>query len=211
VKKGVLLVIGCVVLVGFLVLGGVGIWFFMNRDSDGGEGGLPGGRGEVVVPEGWETYTNSNYKIELSYPGGDWVFTVAKDGSDMLALVIRLEDTSQEKMNVYGDMMTPFYDIGVTAYPNPEGLSAKNWYLDQFGESSKASAEAKIEISTVGGVAAIKYAEPTAPASGPSTAYLVAYDDWMYSFVYSAVAHQDTHEKYLADFEKILDSVKFLE
>jgi len=209
-KKGILLVVGCLgclTLIVLLVVVALPAGTILIEKIS--QGGLSGGEKAVVIPDNWKTYTNSVNKLEFSYPG-NWSFEVARDDPQMLSVIVRLEDESQEKMNVYGEMMTPFYDIGIMVNPNPEGLSARQWYLNQFGEGSKGTAAEKIETLTVGGVEAIKYAEPTAPASGPSTAILVGFNGRMYSFVYSAVAYKETHEKYLADFDLILDSVKFL-
>lgn len=203
-KKEILLAAGCLVLIGFLILAGGGLWLLLRNKEEP----VPP-IGKVELPESWKTFRNTNYQFEFRYPA-DWSFEKT-DNPNMLTVIIRKEDLKQEKMVVYGEEMTPFYEIAVYAEKSPENLSAREYYLNMFGESSKQKALEDMEEVTVGDSSGVKYLEPMAPASDSATAVIVAKGGSIYRFVYSVLAPEGMYDKYLTDFELLLQSVKFLE
>ena len=211
-KKG--LVVGILVGVlglGFLILLGVGVFFFLNKSKD--EVGVGEDRyeiGEDIRYEDWETYINTNYQLEFRHPA-DWSFEVVVDNENMLSVVMRKVDLGQSSVDVMGEMMDPFYDINITVMKNDKDLPVKEYYLNQFMEGdSRDYAREKAEEIMVGSEEGIMYEEGVAPASGPATAVMAVYNGRIYTFVYSAVAAKDTHEKYLDVYNRILSSVEFL-
>ena len=163
---------------------------------------------ESTIPSGWKSYENKESKLSFQYPQ-DWDFNVIRDDAEMLSIGLSKEDQEQEKVMVYEEM-TPLYQINVMVSPNPENLSAKESRLKQFGESSRAQEEQKLQQVSYDGVDGVKFPEGAAPSSGPSTVVLLAKNNRLYNFTYSAMAHQDTHEKFISDFNTLLSSIKFL-
>ena len=170
---------------------------------------LPSIEQELTIPSDWETYENQEHRFSFQYPS-DWSFNVIRDDTEMLSLGLSKEDQEQEKVMIYEEM-TPLYQISVMVSHNPQNLTAKEARLKQFGESSRAQEEQKLQTVSYGGVDGIKYPEGAAPASGSSTAVLLAKNNRLYNFTYSAIAHKETHEKFMGEFEQILSTVKFLE
>lgn len=164
---------------------------------------------ESIIPSDWKSYENEKHQFGFQHPS-DWRFNVIRDDADMLSIGLSKEDQEQEKVMVYEEM-TPLYQISVMVSYNPQNLTPKEARLKQFTESSRAQEEQKLQIVSYDGVDGIKYSEGAAPASGPSTAVLLAKNNKLYNFTYSAIAHKETHEKFMGEFEQILSTVKFLE
>jgi len=157
---------------------------------------------------GWHLYENRLHNLSFQYPIG-WQLEEIADEPQFLSVVLKKEDISQERVSVSdGEKIMPVYSINIRVNKNSKKLSVKNYYLSQFATSSRAQAEKKIEELTVAGRPAIKYLEGSAPASGPSTIVLVATEDKIYSFSYSALAKKETHEKFLDQFNLLLTTVK---
>jgi len=158
----------------------------------------------------WQIFENQKHKFSFKYPAG-WELSENVDRPDLYTLTLSRKDISQEKVMVYTEEMDAAYSINISVEPNTKGFSAEESYLDMFGESSKAKAKEGIEEVTFGGVTGIKYPEFAAPSSGPATGILIAHNEKLYRFVYGALAHQETHEKYLPEFMDILKTLKFLD
>jgi len=156
----------------------------------------------------WRAFENEKHKFSFKYPN-NWELSVNADREDLYSLSLSKKDASQEKVQVYIEEMVPVYSINVSVEENTEGLSAEEVYLDMFGESSKETAKEGIEKASFSGAEGIKYPEVSAPSSGPATGILLAHNQKLYRFVYSAMAHQETHEKFLSEFMEILGTLKF--
>jgi hypothetical protein len=162
------------------------------------EGGLEkkSAEEETQIPSGWQEYQDEERKLAFAYPP-DWQFSVFTDQPKMFGISVKKDD--------------PYYSINITVQDNPQGLSAKEERLSQFmaGTSRETEAAKLLEIM-VDGQKAVRYAEGAAPASGPSTVVSVAYAGKIYRFTYSAMATQETHEKFLDVFDQLMQTVKFL-
>jgi len=164
---------------------------------------------EPLVPSDWMEYVSQAQGFSFSYPPS-WSLEVVRDEADSLILSLKMEDTSQEMVFVYEEMV-PSYQITMAVEENDEGLTAKQKHLNNFTASSRAGEEENISQVSYGGAEGIKYLEGVAPSSGPGTGILLSFKDKFYRLTYSALAHKETHEKYLGDFEKILSSLRFTE
>lgn len=169
---------------------------------------LPPGGGEI--PSDWETYESTRWKVSFGYPP-DWELNEFTVNPNMLNVSFALQDKTQEKIEVYTDKMYPSYNIQITAQENKEGLSPMDFYLQNFGDSSKEQARQKTKAVKYGGVSGIAFDEGAAPASGPAKGVLLAKGNYMYRFMYGALATEKTHEKYMSVFKQILGSIEFLE
>lgn len=163
---------------------------------------------EEKVPADWQTYKNDKYKFSFQYPA-DWEFEVTFDQEDLFGIDIVKKDTTQEKLLLYEEEMVPSYNMMVRVEPNPENISAKEKRLSYFGAQSREQEEKNLKPYTVGGVEGIRFFEGSAPASGPVTMVLLTHGGSFYQFSYGALAHQETHEKFLKDFELLLSTVEF--
>ena len=165
---------------------------------------------EDEVTVGWQTYENDKYKFGFKYPP-DWNLEVSFDREDLFSLSIVKEDVDQEKVLLYEDEAVPSYNMMVRVEPNPKGISAREQRLSYFGEGSKEQEEKTFKDINVGGIKGIRFFEGAAPASGLATMVLLTYDGNFYQFSYGALAHQETHEKFLKDFETLLSTVEFFD
>jgi len=163
---------------------------------------------ESTIPSDWKSYENKENKFSFQYPG-DWIFNVIRDDVDMLSIGLNKEDQEQGKVMVYEEMM-PLYQINVMVSPNSKNLTARQSRLNQFSESSRAQEEENLQTVNYDGVDGIKFPEGAAPSSGPSIVVLLTKNNKFYNFTYSAMAHKETHEKFISDFNTLLSSIKFL-
>lgn len=160
-----------------------------------------------VIPGNWKQYQNNKHSLSFSYPP-DWIFKVITDSDTFLSINLTKEDGDQEKVQVYEEAMTPSYNISITAEANNKGLTARDYYLQNFVLSAQKAAEEQLTNVTVSGIEGIEYSEGAAPSSGPATAVLVSKNDKVYRFTYSAMAFPESHQKYLETFRNLLQSVK---
>lgn len=158
----------------------------------------------------WRVFENKKHQFSFKYPAS-WELSVNADREDLYSLSLGKKDALQEKIMVYIEEMVPSYAINISVENNPEKLSAEESYLDMFGESSKEKAKEGIEEVAFGGAKGIKYPEVSMPSSGPATGILLAHKQKLYRFVYSALAHKETHEKFLSEFMEILETLEFSE
>ena len=164
---------------------------------------------ESVIPSDWKSYKNEKHQLSFQYPP-NWSFNVIRDDAEMLSIGLSKEDKEQEKVMFYEEMM-PLYQINVMVSSNTKNLTAKESRLNQFIESSRAQEEEKLEAVNYGRADGVKFPEGAAPSSGLSTVVLLAKNNKLYNFTYSALTHKETHEKFMAEFEKILLTINFLE
>lgn len=158
----------------------------------------------------WQTYESTIHKLAFNYPP-DWQLNILKDEPTFLTLFLHREDVGQKKVATGNTELVPTYDIFLKVEENNQGLSAREIYLSNFLESAKQEAEEKIKPVKFAGLEGIEYPEGVAPASGPATVVLLTDGKKFYQFTYQALAHQETHEKYLPEFYRLLESLKFLE
>lgn len=177
-------------------------------------GCLPQGdkKEEVVLEEktaDWKEYQNQERKLSFKHPL-DWQFSLINDTPQMFGAELKKEDESQEKIVVYTEEMVPYYSINISIVNNPKGLTAREHRLSQFGASSRAREEANLVDVRVGGQEGVRYSEGAAPSSGSSIMVAVAYSGKIYRFTYSALATEETHQKFLEVFDQLINTVKFL-
>lgn len=199
-----------IILVAVLVIGG-GIVFLSSGKKGDGDSKEAKKEGNVKVQDedkysGWEEYTNDELGISFKYPS-DWEFSINTQREGFFSCNLHLDDTSQPKIEIYTEEMTPSYSIGITVEDNKKGMSAREYHLDMFGDSSKKREEERISNVSYSGVDGIEYLEAMAPSSGSGYGVLLSDGDRLYRFVHSALATKDTHEKYLSTYKDILDTV----
>jgi len=167
---------------------------------------------ELEVPQqplaDWKEFVSPEHGFSFSYPS-DWKLEGPNKGENYYNLSLKKEDNTQEKVLVYEEKMTPYYSISVSVEDNTKGLTPKEKRLSYYGEKAREKAEAEMESLKVGGYPAVKTLEGTAPSSGPSTMVTVGRGNKFFNFTYSALAHKDTHNKYLPTFDKLLETVTF--
>lgn len=138
----------------------------------------------------WKTYENIKAGISFKYPG-DWEISFGE--SNHMGIILKKIDQLQEKVDLPGDIKQfPEYSIVINLPPN---------------ESMKIPETNEKVI--VGGIQGTKFSQGAAPSSGPSTLVTVEKDNSTYLFSYNAMAHQETHTKYLNIFDQILSTFKF--
>ena len=156
----------------------------------------------------WETYQSAQWPLSFLYPKG-WELSIGKDNELGFDVHFKYEDPLQEQVEVYTEKMPATYQIDISQDKNPKNLSARDFYLDQFADNGKQSAQKQITGISVGPMEAILYDEGAGGASGPSKIALVTVGDKAYRFTYSATAYPETHEKFMHMFNHMLDSVSF--
>jgi len=161
-----------------------------------------------TIPDNWTTYKNTLHNFSFKHPS-DWNIEVITDTANFTSVIIKKDDTTQEDLEMYTEMITPQYSINVTVNQNKKSLSSKDFYLDNFSESSRAKATQDIEEITIAGLPAIKYPEGAAPSSGPSTGILITKGNKAFRLIYSALAYKETHLKFMPEFETLLSSFIF--
>jgi hypothetical protein len=167
---------------------------------------------QTKAPVDWQEYTSQTHKFSFHY-GSDWELRPEIDREDLLTFFLVVEDENQEKRKneLTGEMMTCEYMISVRVEDNPDNLSAKEHELSRYIPQGRDTIAAGLEDITVAGIEGYKHSGPrTPPSSGDFTEIKLAPGNGkVYSFVYSAAAHPDTHEKYLEEFEQILETLEF--
>jgi hypothetical protein len=142
-----------------------------------------------AIPDNWKTYKNQKAGIAFQYPP-DWVLTTGE--SNHMVIGLTKKDLTQEEVILPGDSKEPAtYLITIELPPNTGILIP-----------------AQTEKMTIDGKTGVRYLEGVAPASGPATFVVVG--NSQYVFTYGAMAHEDTHTKYLKTFDQILSTVKFI-
>jgi len=200
-KKGVAVLV--MVAIGVAVVLGL---VFKTGEKESGEG-------EIVNQQaGWQEFSQQNHKFSLRYPEG-WLFVPEIERADLFTGVFEKEEESQEKVKneITGEMFTAVYDISVRVEVNSDNLSAKEHELKRYIPEGRADIAAGLEDITIAGVEGFRDTGPsTPPSSGDWTGIKLAPGNGkVYSFVYHAAAHKETHEKYLDEFYKILETLKF--
>jgi hypothetical protein len=159
----------------------------------------------------WKIYKNEDFEIQLKYPS-DWELRIVeKSWADKLfGIFLNKKDLAQEPVTLPGDTTEKAsYSISFVVMSNPQNYSAKDFYLNQFSLNSRSTAEKEIELIGIGDLDGIRYLEGAAPSSGAVTVILVARGNKTYRFEYSAMAHPETHEKFISVFDQVLSTFEF--
>ena len=155
------------------------------------------------VYKDWKTYTNATLGISFKYPA-DWVLNEINDTT----IGLSFQDTSQEQIEVYTEMMTPSYSMNISVENNEDGVSAKESILSMYMESSRAEAEKGMDSVEHAGLEGTTYDEMVAPSSGKGYGILLSDGEKLYRFVYAALATKETHEKYLDVLDGVLSTLE---
>lgn len=139
---------------------------------------------------GWKVYSDQKTGIEFKYPA-DWEISFGENKNMVISLT--KIDKSQELVLYPGDVKEEAkYQINISLPPN-------------FNSTIPDNAE-KV---TVGGLDGFRFTQGGGPASGLSTVVVIKAKD--YRFSYWAMAHSETHNKYLGVFDQILTTFKFVD
>ena len=168
---------------------------------------------EVGPYADWVVFDQPNHKFSLKHPQ-DWLYVPEIDKETLLTGTLEREDPEQEDFidEMTREPFTVVYVINMRVEDNPNNLSAKEHELSTYIPQARADMESKLEEVTIAGIPGIKMADDIRQVntSGGVTQYKLAPGNGkVYSFWYVASAHQDTHEKYLSEFEEILSTLKF--
>ncbi len=162
---------------------------------------------QLKIPATWENYSNTKHGISFSYPD-DWNFKVITDNNDYLSTRIYNEDTSQEKIEVYGELMYPTYDIFITVEKNPDNLSPKDFYLNNFTPSARESALEEITEEIINDVAVVRYQEGMAKAATQAArAALFTKGNKAYRVVFQPISDPEMNNVYDDVYQKVLSSI----
>jgi hypothetical protein len=162
------------------------------------------GAGAVAVDDdedefaGWKTYRNEKYGFEVSYPG-DWkIKTQAEYLTPTNITYLSKEDDAQEKVFFPGaedEYIKAVYDITISIEEQD--------FLDSAIENYDTQ---EIKIDSING---IRWEEAAAPSSGSAIVTAFPYNDMIYVITYTALAHEDTHLKFIDTYSKILKTLRF--
>jgi len=183
-----------------------------NKEEEVGKTGV--GKTKVGETElaGGKEYRSDTHKFSFNYPS-EWEIVPEIDKDSLLTMKLLFVDKSQaERENeLTGGMMPSEYWINVRVENNPDNLSAKDFGVKQYLSESKAEMKAKLKDFSLNGVDGYTDTGPvTPPSSGNWTGITLAPKNGKaYTFTYYAAAHPDTHEKYLEEFNQILETLKF--
>jgi len=191
-----------------------GCTFFNKTNSDQDSSGFSTDEqqqetaSEKKIPSGWKKFQSQEYPFQFHY-SPDWELKGPNSGENYYNLSLEKKDSEQEEVTIFPEPMTAAYYINVNVQDNPQAMTAKQKRLSYFSEDSQQKAEAEMEEVEIDGVQGVRFQEPSAPSSGLSTMVSVVYNGKFYNFTYSALAHQETHNKYLDYFDQVLQTVKF--
>lgn len=137
------------------------------------------------------TYTDNNHLFSFQYPS-DWEINSTDSSHRIIQLTKK--DLTQEKVIMPGDTIEDAtYTIAIHLPPN------------QIYEIPTTA-----ENIQIGGKPAKRFTEPAAPSSGQSIVVIVGTDN-PYTLTYGAMAHSETHTKYVPVFNQVLSTFKFTE
>lgn len=159
----------------------------------------------------WKTYTNSTYGFEFKYPS-DWQLNAQNLQDNRFYANISKTDATQEKVLLPGDNKADAtYSIIISVENNPNGYTAKEYYLSHSSGESRAQLEKGLKDTNIAGIPGISFTAGAAPSSGLSQEALITYSGKIYRFAYGAMAHPETHLKYLDVYNQILSTFRFLD
>lgn len=162
----------------------------------------------------WKVFVNTDQNYSLKYPS-DWEFkqTTQNSPSPFDFVTFTKKDASQEKVFLPGgEEAEATYFIEIRTENNTGNYqNVKDYILRSIDENSKQIMEKNFEDIQVSGVAGIKTLEAAAPSSGQGTVVYLLKNGKVYKISYGAMAHSETHNKFLSTFNEILSTFKFLE
>lgn len=166
----------------------------------------------TVAHADWQELSFEKQKFSLHYPS-NWNFKPEIERDNLLTGSLVLTDETQEKTKnlVTNEMFTPEYMINIRVEDNPDNLSASDFAVKQYLPQSRDKMKAKLtETKIAGQIATIDSGPTTPPGSGPYTEFIFApKNNKAYYFTYWPAAHEETTDKYLEEFKKVLATLKF--
>lgn len=161
----------------------------------------------------WVVFEKENHKFSFKHPR-EWLFVPEIDKEGLFTGRMDREDPAQEDFinEITGEPFTVVYSISMRVEDNSENLSAREYELSKYIPEGRADIEANLSDITIGGAEGVKIATEAVQVntSGPPVEYLLAPDNGkVYRFVYVASAHEQTDNKFLEEFNRILSTLKF--
>jgi len=183
-----------------LSLGVVAFLYYQNQQLKGMLAkyqtpiGSPEPSAQAATPDpttNWKTYTDPKGVYSFKYPD-DWKLTLNLANGHQIILLDKI-DTTQPKVTLTdGSEKDASYEMNFSLPDNNVVIPSN------------------AEKYTVSGIVGSKYSEGCGGCSGASTFVVVKNNNLTYSFSYGAQANLNTHTKYLAVFDQILSTLKFL-
>lgn len=184
----------------------------------------------ILDTSDWKTYINTKYNYQIKYPEKDWYFDwlVEPDFPETVDAVSLTKVTIQE--NEYVDQSVLHMRISVSAAPNPNNLTPKEWYyfvqynIDIPAGLSPAlkmsekqlidlKERVKKEISFPKGVEELTFNEYLALRQTYEQWGLLSFvkDSYIFSISWSIVDGKEQPEQAEKIFNQILSTFKFIE
>lgn len=161
----------------------------------------------------WKTYTNKKYGYSVRYPA-DWLMTegesTAVDIPKIHSFSLTKTDKTQNQVDLPGDFKDDAkYVISIRVSPNSSNYTAQEYILQNVSPESQEEFKKELQDIIVGGGKGVKLLQAAAPASGLATTIYISHANKIYEFSYGAMAHQETHTKFMNIFDQILSTFKF--
>lgn len=205
-------------LVGVLVIAAIGGAYYLGRSTTSTPSPVSTSQiPQPTIPSSstdettrWKTYTNNKYGYSFKYPT-DWTLEENEmQGFQSIALTKTDNTQEQEQVLLPGDQNADvIYKIITRVETNPKGYTAKEYLLQNISPESLSDYEKNLEEINLNGFPAIKRKEACAPCSGMEVIITLIHRDKIYSLSYGAMAHEETHDKFLNTFNQILSTFRF--
>jgi hypothetical protein len=160
----------------------------------------------ATVQTEWKAYTNSRDFYSLSYRS-DWV--LSQEPYEPQRVSLRKTDTSQGVVELIGTY--PEYTIWILVTPNPNNLSAREYYqanlLCSGTEPGQECKKRQLEEVSVSGEKAVMF--DTNDEISLIKEVVVSHKNRVYEISYDPVAPDETRLKYYDEFIQVLSTFKF--